>query len=116
MTDTELEGLCERLRYSDPFVNDPISLKPRLRNPDGPAGAAAIEHLRSDLAVAMKALEAIRQSGIDRDDEWTGMNANDIARTTLANLKGRDVTSAPDDAFNDALRHGEGEHGDECEE
>ena len=45
-----VDDLVARLRHSDPFINDPISLKPRLRNPDGPEASDEIERLRARVA------------------------------------------------------------------
>ena len=46
--------LVERLRWAHPFVNDPVSLKPRLRNPDGPEAAARITELEAALAELLR--------------------------------------------------------------
>jgi len=47
-----MDDLVERLKQVDFFVNDPVSLKPRRRNPDGPEAAAAITTLRDKLAAS----------------------------------------------------------------
>ena len=62
-----VEGLVAKLRWwADPFVNDPVSLQPRLRNPDGPEAADAllalkteVEELRGALADAEDAIKHI---------------------------------------------------------
>jgi hypothetical protein len=43
------EELVMRLRRRDAFVFDPVSLKPRLHNPDGPEAAEAIEGLQAEV-------------------------------------------------------------------
>jgi hypothetical protein len=43
------EELVKRLRRRDAFVFDPVSLKPRLHNPDGPEAADAIEALLAEI-------------------------------------------------------------------
>jgi hypothetical protein len=53
----EVVRLVERLRATDRFVNDPVSLKPRLRNPDGPEAASQITFLTEEVGRLRKALE-----------------------------------------------------------
>ncbi len=43
------EELVKRLRRRDAFVFDPVSLKPRLHNPDGPEAADRIEALQAEV-------------------------------------------------------------------
>jgi hypothetical protein len=48
MSGVDIKALIERLRSRHAFVNDPISLKPRLLNPDGPEAADALEALQAE--------------------------------------------------------------------
>lgn len=68
----KLEELMARLRWADPFVNEPGSLQPRLRNPDGPEAAdrlsqqeKQIERLREVLKPFANVATQIRLTGTD---------------------------------------------------
>jgi hypothetical protein len=54
-------SLVERLRATDPFVNDPVSLQPRLRNPDGPEAADTIEQLTAALEEIANPIAAMQR-------------------------------------------------------
>jgi hypothetical protein len=56
MTD---KTLIERLRRVNPFVNDPITLRRALVNPDGPEAADTLEAQASQIASLTAALEAL---------------------------------------------------------
>lgn len=47
-----MDDIVDRLNARDPFINDAVSLQPRLRNPDGPEAAAEITRLRAEVAEA----------------------------------------------------------------
>ena len=70
-----MSDLVERLLSADRFVLDPISLKPRLRNPDGPEAAARITELEAENARLREAVgahiqaDAYRDSFPDDDDD-----------------------------------------------
>ena len=56
-TDEAAVDIVARLRQTNPYVNDPVTLEPRLINPDGPAAADEIETLRAQLTAATRRAE-----------------------------------------------------------
>lgn len=80
-------SIVERLRQVDPFVNDPVSLKPLKRNPDGEEAASLIEELVGALEMMTEHYARLANSGDagfwDPEDETEVRKA----RTIIAKAK-----------------------------
>ena len=64
-TDEATVDILDRLRQTNPFVNDPTTLKPRLINPAGPDAADEIQSLRAQLTAATRRAEILAELSRD---------------------------------------------------
>ncbi|GFM29288.1 hypothetical protein [Novosphingobium sp. PY1] len=58
-----MTDIVERLRRTYPFIMDPVSLKPSLRNPDGPEAADEITRLRKHAEAMAECIEKVSRYG-----------------------------------------------------